>query len=411
MSPPRTVGETTGDYFAPDDVPLGSGSEAVVYLARRNNSGRAGDRACVKIFRDPKPEVFDKIRALIYQMRGFKFVAHMLEVALDVASKQPVGVVLEYCPGESLRDFIERDGTRELTTLQKATLCRDLAIAIGQFTTSRRIVPIDLSLQNIHLVLTPGVVTLVLLDTDSCWLLKQRKPSGTITDYPGPMGTPGYRAPELLSTPNLLPSAESTLWGLATVIFVILYGEHPCTLLVTAETQGIQEEDLVAEGHYPLLARSHAKYFAPRYDTNASEIPPYFDRLFRAALTGPAQHRPTARQWQEAFEEWFANELAPRRSLLTRALAAWLRFKRHFRLEVEVTARSAALVVMFACVGVLATFAIRKANETEQLPRQPMNALPPTSSPKADSATPPVESTPFWNPTLRRYFGGDKSQK
>ncbi len=404
MSLHRTRGETTGAIYT-EDRPLGSGAEAIVHLARCSLTGRS---VCVKLFRKDIPLRYEKIRALAFQMKKFVYAARIIEVVRDSLTNAEVGIAIEYCPGESLRDLYEAEPSLNLTPIQKATLCHRLARAVEQFTTNGRIVPIDFSLQNIHLdliTLTPWVI-----DLDSCWLLKQRSPSGELVDYFGPLGTPGYRAPELLKIPGLLPSVETTLWGLAVVLFHILFGKHPCDVEVTAGVQGIGEDDFIKMNFYPWLFAPHPTYLMPRYDANASEVPLYFEKLFRSALTGSPHARPTAKQWQLGFESWFADELAPKTPFWKRLFARWRLFKRRFHLEVETTARVAAIIAILVMAGALIYFAIKESKrETEDkkrfMPLEPLKPHPPSTY------DPPVKPKPYWSPKIREYLIHDTQNK
>jgi serine/threonine-protein kinase len=206
---------------------LGKGAMGIVHKARDPLLDRI---VAVKTIVSPKGNGRRNRRAYLERFeREAKAAAKMQHPAIvtifDVGSQegQPF-MVLEYLPGDSLADRLDRVRIPLAKGVQTAI---DLAGALG-FAHKERIVHRDVKPAN---VLNAG---------DNRWKLADfgiaRMPDSDLTQVGIFMGTPGYAPPEAVSQGRYTPQADVFAWG--AVFYEILSGRIPYEGPDTRTTNG-----------------------------------------------------------------------------------------------------------------------------------------------------------------------------
>ncbi|MDQ3341195.1 MAG: serine/threonine protein kinase [Myxococcota bacterium] len=197
---------------------IGKGAMGVVYKARDPLLDRI---VAVKTIMSPQGQG-RRVRSAFLErfQREAKAAAKMqhpaivtiFDVGLDEASGAPF-MVLEYLPGESLADRLDRVRIPLQRCVQIAT---DLASALS-FAHRQRIVHRDVKPAN---VLHAG---------DNRWKLADfgiaRMPDSDLTQVGIFMGTPGYSPPEAIREGRYTPQADVFAWG--AVFYELLSGRIP----------------------------------------------------------------------------------------------------------------------------------------------------------------------------------------
>src|SRR3954469_12738086 len=197
---------------------IGKGAMGVVYKARDPLLDRV---VAVKTIMSPQGQG-RRVRSAFLErfQREAKAAAKMqhpaivtiFDVGVDEESGAPF-MVLEYLPGESLADRLDR----VRFPLQRAVnIARDLASALS-FAHRQRIVHRDVKPAN---VLHAG---------DNRWKLADfgiaRMPDSDLTQVGIFMGTPGYSPPEAIKEGRYTPQADVFAWG--AVLYELLSGRIP----------------------------------------------------------------------------------------------------------------------------------------------------------------------------------------
>jgi serine/threonine-protein kinase len=203
--------ETIGRYEIIET--LGKGAMGVVYKARDPLLDRT---VAVKTIVSPKHGGRRVRRAYLERFeREAKAAAKMQHPAIvtifDVGLEEGLPfMVLEYLPGESLADRLDRV---RLPLIRAVDISLDLASALG-FAHKTRIVHRDVKPAN---VLHAG---------ENRWKLADfgiaRMPDSDLTQVGIFMGTPGYAPPEAISNGHYTPQADVFAWG--AVLYELLSG-------------------------------------------------------------------------------------------------------------------------------------------------------------------------------------------
>jgi len=228
---------------------IGKGAMGVVYKARDPLLDRI---VAVKTIMSPQGQG-RRVRSAFLErfQREAKAAAKMqhpaivtiFDVGVDEESGAPF-MVLEYLPGESLADRLDRV---RFPLARGVQIALDLASALS-FAHRQRIVHRDVKPAN---VLHAG---------DNRWKLADfgiaRMPDSDLTQVGIFMGTPGYSPPEAIREGRYTPQADVFAWG--AVFYELLSGRIPYEGPDTKTTNGY-----VVQGNAPSVARHDASIPEP----------------------------------------------------------------------------------------------------------------------------------------------------
>jgi len=225
-APKETKGKTVGRYEIIEV--LGKGAMGVVYRARDPMLDR---EVAVKTIVAPRGGRSARARKAYLErfQREAKAAAKMQHPAIvtifDVGQDgEAPYMVLEYLPGESLADRLDRV---RMPLARCVEISRDLASALA-FAHSQRVVHRDVKPAN---VLHAG---------ENRWKLADfgivRLPDSDLTQAGIFMGTPGYAPPEAIREGSYTPQADVFAWG--AVLYELLSGRIPYEGPDTQTTNG-----------------------------------------------------------------------------------------------------------------------------------------------------------------------------
>ncbi|MGN6106298.1 MAG: serine/threonine-protein kinase [Kofleriaceae bacterium] len=248
---------------------IGKGAMGVVYKARDPLLDRV---VAVKTIMSPQAQG-RRVRSAFLErfQREAKAAAKMqhpaivtiFDVGLDEDSGAPF-MVLEYLPGESLADRLDRVRFPLARCVQIAL---DLASALS-FAHRQRIVHRDVKPAN---VLHAG---------DNRWKLADfgiaRMPDSDLTQVGIFMGTPGYSPPEAIREGRYTPQADVFAWG--AVFYELLSGRIPYEGPDTKTTNGY-----VVQGNAPSVARHDASIPEPLVHVTMTALQPSDRTRFKDA--------------------------------------------------------------------------------------------------------------------------------
>src|ERR1051325_2404120 len=228
---------------------IGKGAMGVVYKARDPLLDRV---VAVKTIMSPQGQG-RRVRSAFLErfQREAKAAAQMQHPAIvticDVGADEETGapfMVLEYLPGESLADRLDRV---RFPLARGVQIAIDLASALS-FAHRQRIVHRDVKPAN---VLHAG---------DNRWKLADfgiaRMPDSDLTQVGIFMGTPGYSPPEAIREGRYTPQADVFAWG--AVLYELLCGRIPYEGPDTKTTNGY-----VVQGNAPAPTRHDASIPEP----------------------------------------------------------------------------------------------------------------------------------------------------
>jgi serine/threonine protein kinase len=248
---------------------IGKGAMGVVYKARDPLLDRI---VAVKTIMSPQGQG-RRVRSAFLErfQREAKAAAKMqhpaivtiFDVGVDEASGAPF-MVLEYLPGESLADRLDRVRIPLQRCVQIAT---DLASALS-FAHRQRIVHRDVKPAN---VLHAG---------DNRWKLADfgiaRMPDSDLTQVGIFMGTPGYSPPEAIREGRYTPQADVFAWG--AVFYELLSGRIPYEGPDTKTTNSY-----VVQGNAPPPTRHDPSIPGPLSDVTMTALQPSDRNRFKDA--------------------------------------------------------------------------------------------------------------------------------
>jgi serine/threonine protein kinase len=248
---------------------IGKGAMGVVYKARDPLLDRV---VAVKTIVSPQGQG-KRIRSAFLErfQREAKAAAKMqhpaivtiFDVGVDEESGAPF-MVLEYLPGESLADRLDRV---RIPLARSVQIALDLASALS-FAHRQRIVHRDVKPAN---VLHAG---------DNRWKLADfgiaRMPDSDLTQVGIFMGTPGYSPPEAIREGRYTPQADVFAWG--AVFYELLCGRIPYEGPDTKTTNGY-----VVQGNAPPPTRHDASIPAPLVDVTMTALQPQDRTRFKDA--------------------------------------------------------------------------------------------------------------------------------
>ena len=162
-------------------------------------------------------------------------------------------------------------------------------------------------LSNKNVLIDPQTGSAVIIDCDSL-VVPQIYP-------PDVLGTPGYIAPEVLSTQKLelcdpkrnLPSITTDRHALAVLIYEYLLGRHPLIGTKVRSTASAEEDDWLSMGSQAIwiedpndVSNPPAEPLQVRYKELGPYLAPLFERAFGEGLHAP-HLRPDASEWERAL--------------------------------------------------------------------------------------------------------------
>ncbi|HET9623795.1 MAG TPA: serine/threonine-protein kinase [Kofleriaceae bacterium] len=248
---------------------IGKGAMGVVYKARDPLLDRV---VAVKTIMSPQGQG-RRVRSAFLErfQREAKAAAKMqhpaivtiFDVGVDEESGAPF-MVLEYLPGESLADRLDRV---RFPLARSVSIALDLASALS-FAHRQRIVHRDVKPAN---VLHAG---------DNRWKLADfgiaRMPDSDLTQVGIFMGTPGYSPPEAIREGRYTPQADVFAWG--AVFYELLSGRIPYEGPDTKTTNGY-----VVQGNAPSPARHDASIPEPLAQVTMNALQPSDRSRFKDA--------------------------------------------------------------------------------------------------------------------------------
>jgi serine/threonine-protein kinase len=248
---------------------IGKGAMGVVYKARDPLLDRV---VAVKTIMSPQGQG-RRVRSAFLErfQREAKAAAKMqhpaivtiFDVGVDEESGAPF-MVLEYLPGESLADRLDRV---RFPLARSVSIALDLASALS-FAHRQRIVHRDVKPAN---VLHAG---------DNRWKLADfgiaRMPDSDLTQVGIFMGTPGYSPPEAIREGRYTPQADVFAWG--AVFYELLSGRIPYEGPDTKTTNGY-----VVQGNAPSPAKHDASIPEPLATVTMTALQPSDRARFKDA--------------------------------------------------------------------------------------------------------------------------------
>jgi serine/threonine protein kinase len=248
---------------------IGKGAMGVVYKARDPLLDRV---VAVKTIMSPQGQG-RRVRSAFLErfQREAKAAAKMqhpaivtiFDVGVDEASGAPF-MVLEYLPGESLADRLDRV---RIPLQRCVSIATDLASALS-FAHRQRIVHRDVKPAN---VLHAG---------DNRWKLADfgiaRMPDSDLTQVGIFMGTPGYSPPEAIREGRYTPQADVFAWG--AVFYELLSGRIPYEGPDTKTTNSY-----VVQGNAPPPTRHDPSIPGPLSDVTMTALQPSDRNRFKDA--------------------------------------------------------------------------------------------------------------------------------
>ncbi|MBA3464967.1 MAG: serine/threonine protein kinase [Deltaproteobacteria bacterium] len=248
---------------------IGKGAMGVVYKARDPLLDRV---VAVKTIMSPQGQG-RRVRSAFLErfQREAKAAAKMqhpaivtiFDVGVDEESGAPF-MVLEYLPGESLADRLDRV---RIPLARCVSIALDLASALS-FAHRQRIVHRDVKPAN---VLHAG---------DNRWKLADfgiaRMPDSDLTQVGIFMGTPGYSPPEAIREGRYTPQADVFAWGAC--FYELLCGRIPYEGPDTKTTNGY-----VVQGNAPAPTRHDASIPEPLATVTMTALTPSDQKRFKDA--------------------------------------------------------------------------------------------------------------------------------
>jgi eukaryotic-like serine/threonine-protein kinase len=255
---------------------IAPGYEAIAHLSRGRRldvydawSEERGCRCVVKALRPDRAEEADARRWLVQEGRLLERFTHPHIVRAYETLRDPIAVVLETLPGETL-DAIVDDGRARISAIELAHLGLHLASAL-RYMHAEGFLHLDLKPSNV--IASGGLAKLIDLSL--------ARPPGPA---PAGIGTWNHLAPEQALGEELTPAAD--VWGLGTVLFEMATGE-PAFDDPAYDGRATSEEWSAEHERYPQLEGR-----APRLSSLRADLPPEVSVLVERCLDPDPAARP-----------------------------------------------------------------------------------------------------------------------
>eukprot|EP00917_Polyrhabdina_sp_WS-2016_P017149 GHVP01037024.1.p1 GENE.GHVP01037024.1~~GHVP01037024.1.p1 ORF type:complete len:677 (-),score=47.03 GHVP01037024.1:131-2161(-) len=263
---------TFEDLYQFEDV-IGTGSFGKVLVGRHRSTGA---RVCLKSV----PKSHQNVFSFYHEVRIMRKISHpnIVQIYASYEDKHNVHMVMEYCSGGEVFDFVQQRGPLDEETsrkvMKKVLSCVEYLHSIG-------IIHRDLKTENLLLCDQHDVTNIKLIDFGL---------SAVLGDQPLTLrcGSPGYVAPEVL---NITPGGYGKtvdVFSAGTVLFTLITGHGP-----------FRADD------NKIVMKKNAKCEFNFQHSNWRNVSTACVDLVRRMLSFQPQMRPSAR---EALESpWFTN--------------------------------------------------------------------------------------------------------
>jgi serine/threonine protein kinase len=259
---------------------IGRGAMGIVYLA---HDPRLRRRVAVKTFALPEGLSHDEENEyrerFLREAQAAAGLSHPGIVTIFDADEDPDRnlpyIAMEYVPGKSLKEILEREKTFEL---ERVVALVDLLAEALQTAHEAGIVHRDIKPAN-----------LVVRESDGATKIADfgvaRFSSSTLTQSGASIGTPAYMSPEQIQCKQI--DGRSDLFSLAVILYELLCGTRP----FSGEDTSALTYSVVHETPVPITRR-------------AEGLPPGLDSFFdRALAKTPARRFPDGSSFRQAFEK------------------------------------------------------------------------------------------------------------
>ena len=245
---------------------LGHGGFATVYRVIETSTDKEYALKVVSKERLTKPKSIEKMKSEI-SIQSSLHHPNIVQSYLSFEDTLNYYIVIEYCPGKSIRDIIKKQKT--IKEEQASKMLKDVIEGVS-YLHDNRIIHRDLKLEN-FLIGADGKVKIAdfglsaKLDYDD-----QKK--YTVC------GTPNYLSPEILSSAKNGHSYEVDIWAIGVCAYAMLYGKPP---FETAKTKLTYEHIKTCSYTFPIEPRvSHdAKDFIQKILQIKPELRPTSQEL------------------------------------------------------------------------------------------------------------------------------------
>ncbi|KAK8895079.1 hypothetical protein M9Y10_023521 [Tritrichomonas musculus] len=215
---------------------LGRGGFATAYRVTEQSTGKAYALKAISRERVAKPKSLEKLKSEISIQKSLDH-PNILKSYDSFEDSSNYYILVELCPGHSVRDLVKRSGY--LSETETARILRDVMAGLC-YLHDNRIIHRDLKLEN-FLVGSDGKIKIAdfglsaKLDYDD-----ERK--YTVC------GTPNYLSPELLTSASKGHSYEVDIWAIGVCAFAMLTGHPP---FETTRTKLTYEHIKNCQYHFP----------------------------------------------------------------------------------------------------------------------------------------------------------------
>lgn len=196
---------------------LGRGGTAVVYLARDRELGRD---VAIKLIRPSYLQDEEALARLEREARTVGKLQHpniVLLLGSRRLGKQGLALILQYVPGETLKDVIRREGPLPVERVR--SILTDVATGLAH-AHRRRIVHRDIKPENVYVDADAGIARLADFGIARAW------DSDSGLTLPGTaLGTPSYMSPEQVDGQDV--DGRSDVYSLALLAWEMLTGKVP----------------------------------------------------------------------------------------------------------------------------------------------------------------------------------------
>ena len=194
---------------------LGCGGFAYVYLA---TNGSSDEMLAIKVIPKKNVKTYDDQQRLQREIEATAFLHHPNIVQLHdfFSDIDNFYLVMDYCGGGSLNDYIKNPAIPKLREDQAATIFAQIVAAVD-YCHERGVVHRDLKPHNVLITKFPQIK---IADFGLCGYIEKGQKMNTFC------GTQCYNAPECLMK-NEYDAKQSDVWSLGVILYEMVTGSHP----------------------------------------------------------------------------------------------------------------------------------------------------------------------------------------